>query len=51
MKDGYAWVYKKYSNNSSYYEAEKLAIRNKKGLWVDSNPIAPWEFRKIKSKS
>ena len=51
VKDGYAWVYKKYSNNSSYYEAEKLAIRNKKGLWVDSNPIAPWEFRKIKSKS
>lgn len=51
VKDGYAWVYKKYSNNSSYYEAEKLAKRNKKGLWVDNNPIEPWEFRKIKSKS
>lgn len=50
MKDGYAWVYKKYSNNSSYYEAEKLAKRNKKGLWVDNNPIEPWEFRKLKTK-
>ncbi|WP_313958821.1 thermonuclease family protein [Aliarcobacter butzleri] len=50
IKDGYAWVYKKYSNNSSYYEAEKLAKRNKKGLWVDNNPIEPWEFRKLKTK-
>src|SRR5574344_2365410 len=29
VKDGYAWVYKKYSNNQTYYKAEKLA-RDKK---------------------
>lgn len=48
VKDGYAWVYKKYSKNQDYYNAEKLARENKKGLWNDKNPIAPWEFRKIK---
>ncbi|MFY4742562.1 thermonuclease family protein [Aliarcobacter butzleri] len=48
IKDGYAWVYKKYSKNQDYYNAEKLAMENKKGLWADKNPIAPWEFRKQK---
>lgn len=48
VKDGYAWVYKKYSKNQDYYNAEKVARENKKGLWIDKNPIDPWEFRKIK---
>lgn len=46
VKDGYAWVYKKYSKNPIYYGAEKAARENKKGLWIDKNPVAPWEFRK-----
>ncbi|WP_338081387.1 thermonuclease family protein [Aliarcobacter lanthieri] len=46
VKDGYAWVYKKYSKNQDYYNAEKVARENKKGLWIDKNPVAPWEFRK-----
>ncbi|MFV7791277.1 thermonuclease family protein [Aliarcobacter lanthieri] len=48
VKDGYAWVYKKYSKNQDYYNAEKLARENKKGLWNDKSPIAPWEFRALK---
>nr|WP_269093259.1 thermonuclease family protein [Aliarcobacter butzleri] len=48
VKDGYAWVYKKYSKNKDYYNAEKVSRENKKGLWIDKNPIAPWEFRKKK---
>ena len=48
VKDGYAWVYKKYSNNQTYYKAEKLARDKRVGLWVDKNPISPWEFRKKK---
>lgn len=46
VKDGYVWVYKKYSNNQTYYKAEKLARDKKIGLWVDKNPLEPWEFRK-----
>lgn len=45
VKDGYAWVYKKYSNNQTYYKAEKLARDKRIGLWADKNPLEPWEFR------
>ena len=49
VKDGYAWVYKKYSNNQTYYKAEKLARDKRVGLWIDKNPLEPWEFRKKKN--
>ena len=48
VKDGYAWVYKKYSNNQTYYKAEKLARDKRIGLWIDKNPLEPWEFRRKK---
>lgn len=48
VKDGYAWVYKKYSNNQTYYKAEKVARDKRVGLWADKNPLEPWEFRKKK---
>lgn len=48
VKDGYAWVYKKYSNNQTYYKEETKAKESKKGLWIEKNRIAPWEFRKQK---
>ncbi len=48
IKDGYAWVYRKYSKNSNYIIQEKLSKEHKKGLWIDDNPVAPWEFRKLK---
>ena len=49
VKDGYAWVYKKYSNNQTYHKAEKLARDKRVGLWIDKNPLEPWEFRKQKT--
>ncbi len=49
VKDGYAWVYKKYSNNQTYYKAEKVARDKRVGLWIDKNPLEPWEFRKQKT--
>lgn len=48
VKDGYAWVYKKYSNNQTYYKAEKVARDKRVGLWIDKNLLEPWEFRKKK---
>ncbi|MCT7523305.1 thermonuclease family protein [Aliarcobacter cryaerophilus] len=50
VKDGYAWVYKKYSKKLSYNKAEDEARDKNKGLWSDKNPIEPWEFRKNKNK-
>ena len=48
VKNGYAWVYKKYSKNQTYYKEEQKARDLKKGLWIEKEPRAPWEFRKQK---
>ncbi len=48
VKNGYAWVYKQYSKNQIYYKEEQKARDLKKGLWIEKEPIAPWEFRKQK---
>lgn len=42
---GYAWHFKKYSNDRTYDVLEMEARKLKKGLWQDKNPIAPWNFR------
>ncbi len=49
---GYAWFYKKYQNEQplqdrlDYLHAQEAAESNRIGLWVDNEPIAPWDFRK-----
>jgi endonuclease YncB( thermonuclease family) len=51
IKIGLAWHYKKYqkeqtsSDRDFYSQAEINARNNKIGLWIDANPIAPWDFR------
>lgn len=47
VKGGYAWHYKQYSNNTQLAEYEAKARLQKIGLWVENNPLAPWEFRKL----
>lgn len=52
VRDGLAWHYKQYQKEQSkmdqqlYDAAEIKARRDQKGLWVDAQPKAPWEFRK-----
>ena len=48
VKDGYAWVYRQYSKKNNYYDAEKEARTEKRGLWNDKNPVEPWNFRRKK---
>mgnify|MGYP000848144384 CR=1 FL=1 len=43
---GMAWHFKKYSKDNSYAELENEARKNKVGLWQDTNPVAPWDWRK-----
>ena len=50
VEDGMAWVYRKYCNDSEYYKAEKYAKEHKIGLWIQPNPIPPWEWRHFKKK-
>lgn len=46
---GLAWQYLKYDWSPSMKKLETAARNRKAGLWIDKNPIAPWEYRKEKN--
>jgi endonuclease YncB( thermonuclease family) len=52
VKRGLAWHYKKYKKEQTsedveaYSQAESEAKTSELGLWVERDPIAPWEWRK-----
>lgn len=50
VKSGMAWHFKKYSKNNDYTLLEQYARVNKLGIWSESNPVPPWEFRKTRKK-
>jgi len=51
VKAGMAWHYKRYEKEQppdervSYAEAEERARAGRKGLWVDAEPVPPWDWR------
>lgn len=57
IKRGLAWHYKKYEgeqdveDRSIYANSEYLAQRDRAGLWVENNPVAPWDYRKHKREA
>lgn len=49
VAEGWAWAYRQYLDRphaSEYIGAEDDARKSKRGLWKQSNPMPPWEFRK-----
>lgn len=48
IRAGMAWHFKKYSTDVELARLEVEARNSRKGLWADANPIAPWDYRKIK---
>lgn len=46
IKAGMGWHYKKYSTSKELATFQENAKQNKIGLWIDSNPIEPSEFRR-----
>jgi endonuclease YncB( thermonuclease family) len=48
---GLAWWYRKYAreqtpqDRTAYEAAELLAMERQVGLWIDPEPIPPWEWR------
>jgi micrococcal nuclease len=52
VEAGFAWHYKKYSNDSELDQLEQKAKAARRGLWFDSAPVEPWNFRsRSKSKA
>jgi len=50
LEAGLAWHYTAFDRSEAYARAETIARKEKRGLWVQSNAMAPWEFRKTKRK-
>ncbi|AWX44795.1 Micrococcal nuclease [Flagellimonas maritima] len=46
LKCGYAWHYKKYSKDKSLADIEVEAKERGLGLWQDTAPVPPWEWRR-----
>lgn len=46
LKVGLAWQYRRYSKDPYLLRLEQTAREEQQGLWIDANPIAPWEFRR-----
>jgi endonuclease YncB( thermonuclease family) len=56
VRRGCGWHYKKYQNEQSlddrliYSKAEDRARVSKVGLWADTEPVPPWNWRKARRK-
>lgn len=57
VETGLAWWYRKYSREQSpgdrraYEASESKARAARVGLWADTNPVPPWDFRKMGKKT
>ncbi len=47
IKAGLAWHFKKYSTDKVLSNLEIEARNSKRGLWVNKNPMPPWENRRL----
>lgn len=46
VANGFAWHYKRYSNDPVLADLEEQARMKRLGLWGDAKtPLAPWEYR------
>lgn len=45
VQSGAAWVYERYNVDESLPALQREAQEQKRGLWVDANPVPPWEWR------
>jgi endonuclease YncB( thermonuclease family) len=46
IRNGFGWQYKKYSTSKLLARLEEEARKNKRGLWIDPNPIYPSDWRR-----
>lgn len=52
VNEGLAWWYRRYAPRDRNLQAAELqAQRKKKGIWSQSNPVAPWDWRQQGNRS
>ncbi len=45
IQDGWAWHFRRYNDEDRLAQLEVSARSAKRGLWAESNPLAPWDYR------
>jgi len=45
IRDGYAWVYRRFENDPALIAQEAEAKAAGRGLWRDREPVPPWVWR------
>jgi len=48
VRAGYAWWFRRYSNDETLARLEAEARAAKVGLWADLHAVPPWEYRRIR---
>ena len=51
VRAGMAWHSATHSSSAVLAQAEQKARAKRAGLWVDKNPVPPWEFRRRSAKA
>ena len=51
LKEGLAWWRRSASSDARLEVIEELAKASDKGLWADSNPVPPWNWKDTKKTS
>lgn len=46
VAEGHAWAFRRYLTDRSLLEDEKRAREAERGLWSQSMPVPPWEWRR-----
>jgi len=45
VRDGYAWVFRRFENDAALVALEDEAKAARRGLWRDAEPVPPWLWR------
>ncbi|PLK49970.1 thermonuclease family protein [Uliginosibacterium sp. TH139] len=46
VRQGMAWVYDQYATDRTLYAVQGEAKAARRGLWIDADPVPPWQWRK-----
>jgi hypothetical protein len=50
VRRGMAWVFDRYVKDRSLYPLQERARAQRLGLWVDAQPMPPWEWRAARAE-
>ncbi len=50
VRAGFAWMYRRYTNDQSLSDLEEEARVARRGLWADAEPVPPWEWRVMRKR-